>query len=43
MRDEYLIGFVPAGRSEPNSWHPIAVTLRQPGAKAWTRSGFYAR
>jgi VWFA-related protein len=43
MRDEYLIGFVPENSDASGKWHSIKVDLKAGNAKAYARSGFYAK
>jgi Ca-activated chloride channel family protein len=43
MRDQYLIGYVPAGVPSNGAWHAIKVALNVSNAKAYARSGFFAK
>jgi Ca-activated chloride channel family protein len=43
MRDQYLIGYVPANTDENGKWHAIKVKLNAAGATAYARSGFYSK
>jgi Ca-activated chloride channel family protein len=43
MRDEYLIGYVPASSADNGKWHTIKVNLKTSNATAYTRSGFYSK
>jgi Ca-activated chloride channel family protein len=42
LRTQYLIGFYPKDvKQEPRRFHPVAVTVKQPGMKTIARSGYY--
>jgi Ca-activated chloride channel family protein len=42
LRTQYLIGFYPKDvKEEPRRFHPVAVTVRQPGMRTIARSGYY--
>jgi Ca-activated chloride channel family protein len=42
LRTQYLIGFYPKDvKQEPRRFHPVAVTVRQPGMRTIARSGYY--
>jgi Ca-activated chloride channel family protein len=42
LRTQYLVGFYPKDvKEEPRRFHPVAVTVRQPGMKTIARSGYY--
>ncbi len=43
MRDQYLIGYVPASSSDNGKWHAIKVNLKAGNGTAYTRSGFYSK
>jgi Ca-activated chloride channel family protein len=42
LRTQYLIGFYPKDvKEEPRRFHPVGVSVRQPGMKTIARSGYY--
>jgi Ca-activated chloride channel family protein len=42
LRTQYLVGFYPKDvKEEPRRFHPVAVTVREPGMKTMARSGYY--
>ena len=43
LRSQYSIGYQLQSPSSVNRFHKIAIKLRQPALKAFTRSGYYAR
>jgi Ca-activated chloride channel family protein len=43
MRDQYLIGYIPENADSNGKWHAIKVNLKANDAKAYARSGFYAK
>jgi Ca-activated chloride channel homolog len=46
LRHQYLLGYAPAGASEPGRWHPIRVQVRNQDARGWrvrARDGYVAR
>ncbi len=43
MRDQYVIGYVPANTNENGKWHAIKVKLKTGNATAYARSGFYSK
>ena len=43
IRNQYLIGYVPDRVNNSGKWHSIKVTVKASDAKAYARSGFYAR
>ncbi len=43
MRDQYLIGYVPGGLPSNGAWRAIKVSLNVSNAKAYARSGYFAK
>jgi Ca-activated chloride channel family protein len=43
MRDQYVIGYTPENTDASGKWHAIKVNLKGGDAKAYARSGFYAK
>jgi len=46
LRHQYLIGYAPAGATEPGRWHPIRVRVRNQDTRGWrvrARDGYWAR
>jgi len=43
MRDQYLLGYVPEHTDASGKWHSIKVNLKTSNARAYARSGFYAK
>jgi Ca-activated chloride channel homolog len=43
IRDQYLIGYVPENADNSGKWHSIKVKVTAANAKAYARSGFYAK
>jgi VWFA-related protein len=46
LRHQYLLGYAPAGATEPGRWHPIRVRVRGQETGAWrvrARDGYEAR
>ena len=43
IRDQYLIGYVPEHAEANGQWHTIKIKLKVANAKAYARSGFFAR
>jgi Ca-activated chloride channel family protein len=44
MRDQYLIGYVPAPtEGDSGKWHSIKVAVRTADAKAYARTGYYTK
>jgi len=43
MRDQYLLGYVPATSSDSGKWHAIKVNLKGNTGTAYARSGFYSK
>jgi Ca-activated chloride channel family protein len=46
LRHQYLLGYVPAGGTEPGRWHPIRVRVLSQDARGWrvrARDGYLAR
>jgi Ca-activated chloride channel homolog len=43
VRDQYVIGYVPEHAEANGQWHSIKVKLNLSDAKAYARSGFYAK
>lgn len=43
MRDQYLIGYVPGGAPLNGAWRAIEVSLNVSNAKAYSRSGYFAK
>ncbi len=42
LRTQYLIGFYPKDvKQEPRRFHPVSVTVRQPGMKTIARNGYF--
>jgi len=42
LRTQYLVGFYPKDvKEEARRFHPVAVTVRQPGMRTIARSGYY--
>jgi Ca-activated chloride channel family protein len=43
VRDQYVIGYVPEHAEANGQWHSIKVKLNLANARAYSRSGFYAK
>ena len=46
LRHQYLLGYAPAGTTDPGRWHPIRVKVRNQDARGWrvrARDGYWAR
>lgn len=43
IRDQYLIGYVPEHAEANGQWHTIKIKLNVANAKAYARSGFFAK
>jgi VWFA-related protein len=43
MRDQYLIGYVPCSAPSNGAWHAVKVSLNVSNAKAYARSGYFAK
>jgi Ca-activated chloride channel family protein len=43
IRDQYVIGYVPEHAEANGQWHSIKIKLSLANAKAYARSGFYAK
>jgi Ca-activated chloride channel family protein len=43
IRNQYLIGYVPDRAGDSGKWHSIKVSVKLSDAKAYARSGFYAK
>ena len=46
LRHQYLLGYAPAGATDPGRWHPIRLRVRNQEARGWrvrARDGYWGR
>jgi len=43
LRNQYVIGYQPAGDGQPGKWHRIRVKVNRSDAKVYARSGYQSR